>query len=87
MNLLELYVQIDKREKGEYCEGESLNISAEEIDELHKELSTMSKSDIPQKYRSEIQSFLESTLLYLSQENTDLNTSLSSLLVDLRGYE
>ncbi|MGD9824255.1 hypothetical protein [Desulfobacter sp.] len=86
MNLLKLYAQIDEREKGQNCEGESLNISADEIDELHKELSIISKSDIPKKYRTEIQNFLESSLLFLDQENTDLNTSLSSLVTDLRGY-
>jgi len=87
MNLSTLYSHIDEREEGQYLEGTNLDISADEIDELHKELSTMSKSDIPQKYRLDIQGLLESTLLLLEENNAELNTSLSNLLIELRGYE
>lgn len=84
MKLQELYEQFDEREKGQDSENESLDISPEDVTELQMELSSLSNSDIPEKYRADILNFLESSLLYSGTTTTEINTSLIGLVSDLK---
>ena len=81
MSLIRFYRKIDDHRKGQIFEGFNLDLSPEEVTEIHKELSTKSVSDIPPEYRKDVQGLLESSLIFLSDK--ELNSSLSELLSDI----
>jgi hypothetical protein len=84
MSLKEFNKKIDDRRYDEILEYFNHDNSAEEVNEIHKDLSTKSVTDIDPKYRKEIIIFLESSLMPPFEIDETLDNVLAKLLTELR---